>query len=120
MIPVIEQLQAKYKDNDKVAVLAVNLDDPDTPAKTIEDAAKQLKLTRAAPPRQRHRGPRAAEDHRAADHAFHRRQGRAPGLHRRRQSGRPPPRHPQAGKAAGRRGPCQAGARRSSRQQTRR
>ena len=45
MIPMIEQLHAKYKDNDKVAVLAVSLDHPDTPAKTIEDAGKQLKLT---------------------------------------------------------------------------
>jgi thiol-disulfide isomerase/thioredoxin len=45
MIPIVEQLHAKYKDNDKVAVLAVNLDSPDMPAKAIEDAARQLKLT---------------------------------------------------------------------------
>ncbi|MEI8372532.1 MAG: TlpA disulfide reductase family protein [Planctomycetota bacterium] len=45
MIPMIEQLYAKYKDNDKVAVLAVSLDPPDTPAKTLEDAEKQLKMT---------------------------------------------------------------------------
>ena len=48
MIATIEQLHAKYKDNDKVAVLAVSLDHPDTPAKTIEDAGKQLKIDRAA------------------------------------------------------------------------
>ena len=45
MVPMIEQLHAKYKDNDKVAVLAVSLDHPDTPSKMIEDAEKQLKLT---------------------------------------------------------------------------
>jgi peroxiredoxin len=45
MLPMIEQLQAKYRDNDKVAVLAVSLDHPETAAQTIEDAAKQLKLT---------------------------------------------------------------------------
>ncbi len=45
MIPTIEPLYAKYKDNDKVAMLAVSLDHPDTPAKTIEDAGKQLKLS---------------------------------------------------------------------------
>jgi len=43
MMPMIEQLYAKYKDNDKVAILVVSLDHPDTPAKAIEDAAKQLK-----------------------------------------------------------------------------
>ena len=45
MIPTIEQLFEKHKGDDKVVVLAVNLDHPDTPAKTIEDAGKQLKLT---------------------------------------------------------------------------
>jgi len=45
MIPTMEQLYAKYKDNDKVALLAVSLDHPETPAKTIEDAAKQLKMS---------------------------------------------------------------------------
>ncbi len=45
MMPMIEQLYEKYRGNDKVVVLAVNLDHPDTPAKAIEDAGKQLKLT---------------------------------------------------------------------------
>ena len=45
MIPMIEQLYTKYKDNDKVAVLAVSLDHPETPAKAIEDVAKQLKIS---------------------------------------------------------------------------
>ena len=57
MVPVIEQLHAKYKDNDKAAVLAVSLDHPDMPAKTIEDAAKQLQIDRAAAARQRHARP---------------------------------------------------------------
>ena len=41
----LDQLHAKYKDNAKVAMLAVSLDYPDMPSKTIEDAGKQLKLT---------------------------------------------------------------------------
>jgi outer membrane lipoprotein-sorting protein/peroxiredoxin len=45
MIPVIEQLHAKYKDNDKVAVLTVSLDPPSMPAKTIEEAAGRLKIS---------------------------------------------------------------------------
>ena len=45
MIAALEPLSAKYKNNDKVAVLAVSLDHPDTPAKAIEDAAKQWKIT---------------------------------------------------------------------------
>ena len=44
MVSTIEHLYEKYKDNDKLAVLAVSLDHPDTPAKTIEDAGKQLKM----------------------------------------------------------------------------
>jgi peroxiredoxin len=44
MLATISQLSAKYKDNDKVVVLAVNLDPPETPATNIEEAAKQLKL----------------------------------------------------------------------------
>jgi peroxiredoxin len=44
MIPMIEQLRAKYKDNDKVVLVAVSLDHPDMPAKSIEDAAKQVKI----------------------------------------------------------------------------
>jgi len=44
MVPIMDRLQAKYKNNDKVALLAVSLDHPDTPAKTIEDATRQLKL----------------------------------------------------------------------------
>ena len=48
IIPNIEQLHDKYKHNDKVALLAVSLDNPDMPSKTIEDAGKQLKLTHAA------------------------------------------------------------------------
>ena len=57
--------------------------------------AKQLKIDRAAAARQRQRGPPTAEDHRAADHAFHRRQGSAPGLQLRFQS-RSPRRRPPA------------------------
>jgi peroxiredoxin len=44
MIATIEQFYGKYKENDKLAILAVTLDHPDTPAKTIEEAAKQLKI----------------------------------------------------------------------------
>ena len=110
MIPMIAQLAAKYKDNDKVVVLAVNLDHPDTPAKTIEDAAAAAENRGAAAARQRHGSPRAFEDHRTADHALHRRQGSAPGLQHGVQSDIRGGGAAQAGKAPGRRRPRQADA----------
>lgn len=41
----IQQLYEKFKDNDKIVVRAVNIDDAKLDAKTIEDAAKQLGLS---------------------------------------------------------------------------
>jgi len=44
-LPNLQKVYEKYKDNDKVAFLAVNLDSPQVGDKAIEDLFKELKLT---------------------------------------------------------------------------
>jgi thiol-disulfide isomerase/thioredoxin len=44
-LPSLEKVFAKYKDNDKVMIRAVSVDEPDTPNATVEKAAADLKLS---------------------------------------------------------------------------
>ena len=45
VIPALQQAYDKFKNNEKVAVWAINLDDAKVAAKTIEETAKQWKLS---------------------------------------------------------------------------
>ncbi len=44
-LPRLQKVSEKYKDNDKVAFLAVSVDEPQVENKTVEDVMKELKVT---------------------------------------------------------------------------
>ena len=93
----------------KSGCLGVNLDGPQVEAKTIEETARQWKLSVPILRDADLEIPKLLQTFGAAGHVLHGCQGRAPGLHRRRQSPGRRRDDAQAGEPAGRRGACRTG-----------